>query len=166
MIFQSTHCTPCQFTSCLCVKATPARGVQYTPNTQGDDREYTQSRHNPQYQYTQNTDGQSISRLPTYSQTVLNNQQPSANLLPPQPFNIQYSKPTTTQPLYSQYRNLQPRIVNFPLTVEPSVHRECWANPYQVEIPGCYIQMYRGEWYNVCRYETNFTGTPTFVRLG
>ena len=90
-------------------------------------------------------DGLAISRLPTYSDNVLGGVRSERQLYSPE---------------YADQRStLRPRIL-FP-TPSPStparfltpvpVLRECWPNPYQAESPGCSVQQYRGNWYNICR---------------
>ena len=98
-------------------------------------------------------DGQAISRLPTYSETYLTNT--NTNQYPPQPYSPQNPQSSTgPQQPYLPYPSHQSRIVNYPATEQSSrgsVWRQCWTNPYQAELPGCSVQQYRGEVYNVCR---------------
>ena len=60
------------------------------------------------------------------------------------------------RPLPRRLSTVEPRIV-FPSdpapssTYSPGVIRECWPNPFQAESPGCSVQRYRGQWYNICR---------------
>ena len=118
---QASDCPACEFTSCLCMSATPA----ITPDTQHVQREATD---------------QAIPRLPTYSQTFLTNQQQDTVEYQP----IAYSPPDSDQA----------RIVNTAQEYQPypsTEYRQCWANPYQAEVPGCSVQRYRGGWYNICR---------------
>ena len=108
--------------------------------------------------------GQAISRLPTYSETILSKQQNYDNIYPPKqtiekyPYNPLYSQPSNTksssnpQLSYLPRPNRQSRIVNFGTEEQfNTVWRQCWANPYEAEQSGCSVQKYRGEWYNMCR---------------
>ena len=133
-MFQAFDCPACQFTSCLCMKATPSTySTLSTPTRQDTGTGYGEG------EQRKNTapDVQAISRLPTYSQTVLTNK--NTNLYPA----IQ-AGPEQSYQAYSPSTGGQARTVQ-------AVWRQCWANPYQAELPGCGVQRYRGEWYNVCR---------------
>ena len=120
------------------------QGSQYGQIGQGSQGE---QRKNP------TNDGQAISRLPTYSETYLTNT--NTNQYPPPPYSPQNPQSSSgPQQPYLPYPSQQSRIVNYPATEQNSrgsVWRQCWTNPYQAELPGCSVQQYRGEWYNVCR---------------
>ena len=100
-----------------------------------------------------NYDGQALSRLPTYSDDRLGEARHDRQL---QLGDSETSR-LDRQLQYSQPSTLIPRIL-FPTTNVPTsqvssvpVLRECWPNPYQAESPGCSVQKYRGQWYNICR---------------
>ena len=93
-----------------------------------------------------NYDGQSISRLPTYSeQTFASREQRQLNGAE----EVDPDRPRIMFP-GSQVSTVPGPVTRFDTDHVP-VLRECWPNPYQAESPGCSVQKYRGNWYNICR---------------
>lgn len=150
--YQESTCFSCQSVSCMCMTGIP---VQQLINSGEFDTDIYGSR-SP---FVKNHDGRAISRLPTYSDNVLGGRSQR------QLYSPEYAIPSST---------IRPRIL-FP-TPSPStpsrflapvpVLRECWPNPHQAESPGCSVQKYRGNWYNICRCDTELCNSSISLQHG
>ena len=128
----------------MCMSATPV--LQYA-NSKYDSSQDTI------FSSGRKTGERALARLPTYSADFLEKRQLYSN---EHPDNIQGQSQFAFQPLPDWRTTGQPRIV-FPSQSrpepesEPGVIRQCWPNPHQAESPGCSVQHYRGQWFNICR---------------
>ena len=124
----------------MCMSATPV--LQYANSKYDSSQDIT-------FSSRRNSGERSLARLPTYSNDFLENRQLYSN---EHPDNMQGQSQFAFQPLPGWRTTGQPRIV-FPSESQPGpeVIRQCWPNPYQAESPGCSVQNYRGQWFNICR---------------
>ena len=106
-----------------------------------------------------NKEGEAIARLPTYSETMLTNNQNVEQLVNPPAYGPDDRLTSDRPALYQPQPSRRARIINLARQETRIVNhqtntleiRGCWANPFQAERPGCESQQYRGGWYTICR---------------